>query len=234
MANFLKHTNCSSCGSSDAKAVYSDGGWFCFSCRASGQGSVLSKLKPVILDKEKHTLPEDLTNHFPLKYIEWFNKYEITIYDLIKYKVFYSPSWDRIYYTWDNTDVWQARQIDPKKLFTSGNHENVLLLYYCGTATERVVLTEDPVSAFKIASLSSLKGPSCDTMPLLGAHLPSMKLVGLKRLYSRVDVFLDHDKGKAAMNMSRRLRLLGLSSSVFIHQLDPKEITYSQLAKILK
>lgn len=32
MAEFIKHTSCESCGSSDAKAVYSDGSSYCFSC----------------------------------------------------------------------------------------------------------------------------------------------------------------------------------------------------------
>jgi twinkle protein len=31
--NFIKHTNCEACGSSDANAVYSDGSAFCFSCK---------------------------------------------------------------------------------------------------------------------------------------------------------------------------------------------------------
>lgn len=34
MAAFIKHTNCEACGSSDAKAVYSDGSHYCWSCQA--------------------------------------------------------------------------------------------------------------------------------------------------------------------------------------------------------
>jgi len=34
---FIKHTECSSCGSSDANAVYSDGSTYCFSCKKSTQ-----------------------------------------------------------------------------------------------------------------------------------------------------------------------------------------------------
>lgn len=33
MANFIKHTSCESCGSSDAFARYSDGGGYCWSCQ---------------------------------------------------------------------------------------------------------------------------------------------------------------------------------------------------------
>lgn len=34
MANFLKHTNCEKCGSSDAKAIYEGGSSYCWSCRS--------------------------------------------------------------------------------------------------------------------------------------------------------------------------------------------------------
>ena len=36
-AEFLHHEPCESCGSSDAKAVYSDGGTYCFSCERAGK-----------------------------------------------------------------------------------------------------------------------------------------------------------------------------------------------------
>ena len=32
MAKFIKHTSCDHCGSSDALALYDDGGQHCFSC----------------------------------------------------------------------------------------------------------------------------------------------------------------------------------------------------------
>lgn len=35
MAVFIRHESCEKCGSSDAKAVYDDGSWHCFSCRAT-------------------------------------------------------------------------------------------------------------------------------------------------------------------------------------------------------
>lgn len=33
MANFVKHVACEECGSSDARAIYSDGSWYCWSCK---------------------------------------------------------------------------------------------------------------------------------------------------------------------------------------------------------
>jgi len=38
MAEFLRHTSCDNCGSSDARAIYSDGSSFCFSCSKATKG----------------------------------------------------------------------------------------------------------------------------------------------------------------------------------------------------
>ena len=48
-SEFLYHTNCDDCGSSDAKSVYSDGHSYCFSCntRHSGSSSVEREATPV-------------------------------------------------------------------------------------------------------------------------------------------------------------------------------------------
>lgn len=35
MANFVKHTECEECGSSDGRAIYDDGSWHCFVCQAT-------------------------------------------------------------------------------------------------------------------------------------------------------------------------------------------------------
>jgi len=234
MARFVKHTSCDKCGSSDAKAIYDDGSSFCFSCKSATNGSVIARIKGnQPLEQNNRGLPSDCCSHFTGSSLEWLTRYGFSIEDLLKHGVRYSPKYNQVVYTWPNTDVWQARSISPKKLFTSGNHDNVLLLYYSKPGVTRCVLTEDPLSGIKIASAGPFSGLWSDAMPLLGTHLPSAKLRGLKRLYSRVDVFLDHDKFKDASRLSSRLKLLGLESHAYLHELDPKEIPYEELAKIL-
>lgn len=51
MAFFIRHENCEHCGSSDAKAVYSDDSWHCFSCK---KGSLSQEYKEA-LDTNKKT-----------------------------------------------------------------------------------------------------------------------------------------------------------------------------------
>jgi len=48
MADFVRHTECSKCGSSDANAEYSDGSTYCFSCRAYSKTDGQIKEKPNI------------------------------------------------------------------------------------------------------------------------------------------------------------------------------------------
>ena len=43
-SNFLYHSNCDECGSSDANSVYDDGHTYCFSCKTTQRG--LDDLKP--------------------------------------------------------------------------------------------------------------------------------------------------------------------------------------------
>lgn len=233
MATFIKHTSCPQCGSSDANALYSDGGSFCYSCKKTGKPSFVKKMQHGNTPpKSGRELPDNLSTHFQGKAVEWLSKYGFSVETLIQHGVRYANNW--VYYTWPNTDVWQGRDMGQKRLYTSGSHDHCLLLYYCGMPSERCVLTEDPLSAIKIASGRPLNGLVSDAMPLLGTHLPASKLRGLKRLYSRVDVFLDHDKGKEAMALSRKIQLAGMASRVYVNKLDPKEISYDELRSILK
>lgn len=178
--------------------------------------------------KQSKALPDNLSTHFQGKAITWLTKYGFSVEDLIKHGVRYANNW--VYFTWPNLSLWQGRDMDVKRYFTSGNHTDQLPLYYAGISSSRCVLTEDCLSAIKIATAGRFSGLWSDAMPLLGTHLPSQKMRALRRLYERVDVFLDHDKGKEAMKLSGQLRLLGLESRVFIHKLDPKEISYDELA----
>ena len=80
MADFVEHTSCDKCGSSDANALYDDGSTYCFSCgKPTGGGDkhkevkrVNKKDKPVYYDGEFESLPKrhiarDLAKFFGVK-----------------------------------------------------------------------------------------------------------------------------------------------------------------------
>jgi len=183
--------------------------------------------------KESRTrsVPDDCGAVFGPDAMGWLSRTGISVETLLKHHVRFSPSKNQIVFTWPNTDVWQARNCwegAKSRYFTSGNHDNVALLFYCGSSVDHVVLTEDVLSSIKCVSATSV-----DAMPLLGSHLQSSKMRALKRLYKRVDVFLDEDKYKEAVKISNKLRLLGIESKTYLDTRDPKHIPYDELKELL-
>lgn len=68
MANFIRHTNCEDCGSSDGKAVYDDESTFCFVCQTphgsnnkqKGKMQIqVKESKPVLTQEEKDRVKEN-------------------------------------------------------------------------------------------------------------------------------------------------------------------------------
>ncbi len=51
-SKFMGHESCDQCGSSDAKAVYSDGGSYCFSCHAVGKATGKPTVEPTPLRRK--------------------------------------------------------------------------------------------------------------------------------------------------------------------------------------
>lgn len=232
MGRFLKHTSCDHCGSSDAKGIYDDGSTFCFSCKHSTRTTRFSSVSSNMGGKQSiiRTIPDDLSSHFSSEAMDWLSKTGIGVETLLKHGVRYSPSKHQIYFTWPDTDVWQARTLNPdakSRYYTSGDHSNVLTIYYCGMPSNRCILTEDCLSSIKCLIAE------CDTMPLLGSHLPTSKMKGLKRLYKQVDVFLDEDKFSDALRLSSKLKAYGFQSKTYLDKRDPKHIPYDELKNIL-
>lgn len=90
MAHFLHHTSCPRCNSRDNLAIYSDGSGWCFGCRFK----LGTKVSPYVeqMEKEEHPLPKDLIQEYPKQVIEWVMKYDVTIPELIRRNVYWSPS----------------------------------------------------------------------------------------------------------------------------------------------
>jgi KaiC/GvpD/RAD55 family RecA-like ATPase len=60
MAAFIKHTECSACGSSDGKAIYNDGSWHCFVCRDTSPSEDFKADNGKKPSKVKSTVKEDM------------------------------------------------------------------------------------------------------------------------------------------------------------------------------
>lgn len=60
MSNFINHTSCEKCGSSDAKAMYEGGGSYCFKCETSRQGEESYAAKSKIPSSLLHGIYKDI------------------------------------------------------------------------------------------------------------------------------------------------------------------------------
>jgi len=74
-SEFLYHTSCDNCSSSDANSVYSDGHAFCFSCNTTTQGQSTMELTPITKQESNFIKGE----HLPL------NKRKINLDTVQKY-----------------------------------------------------------------------------------------------------------------------------------------------------
>lgn len=108
MAIFLRHEGCPRCGSSDALAVYDDGGTFCFSCGIPSGASVPSfREETNEYDEDSIVLPHDLSRDFPQEVVEWIHPTGIKIEELIAHGYFFSKSASKLVRTF-YSDVHQS------------------------------------------------------------------------------------------------------------------------------
>ena len=258
MNRFLYHTSCERCGSSDAKAIYSQGDSFCFSCRSVNS----AKISPYVsqnarqqddaemLDKAVR-YPSDATKHYSEGALAWCKKYEITVEQLLKETIYYSAARDQLIFGFEAKGrliAYQARNLNAvskaKRYYTCGDVNNLLPIYPCrfplsGSINEpqtslinarRLVLVEDCLSAIKT---SYVEGLYAVAMPLLGSGINLRKLTQLKRFYEILDVFLDPDMWHKSLNIVKQAQMLGFEARAVQSDRDPKEHSYSQLKELL-
>jgi len=248
LSEFLLHTSCPNCGSSDARAVYLGGSSWCFSCHHYTRGKIdansFSNEKRSI--KEVRPLPEDLGQAYSAQALAWTSSYQIKTEELLRNDVYYSERQHRMYFIWrDGSEricAWQARNFLSKpKYISSGSLEEVYPIYYCKTnedslagpglpgicGTGTLVLTEDCLSAIKIARQS-------DAMPCLTSTLSPTKLNRLVRLYGAFVVWLDGNMFDKAQAMARQLQVLGANARAVYTPLDPKCYNDEEIRNICK
>lgn len=251
MAHFVRHEPCEKCGSRDNKGVYSDGSAWCFGCGSYFNGSFLEKISESGSsnpDTPHKPLPPDADTHYGPGAVTWFTKYGMDLHKLIKHGVKYSHSRNQIIFTWPDIPLWQARNLDTEyrdkdgemrklsKYYTSGDHSHSLPVYTenpLGFWEENLVITEDALSALKIASGRAQIGHAFDAMPLLGTHLPTNKLMALKG-YKSISIWLDHDKYKESIKICNKFRAVGTYARAIYTPKDPKEYSYEEIQKILR
>jgi adenine-specific DNA methylase len=122
---------------------------------------------------------------------------------------------------------WQARTFDSKRPKYMSLGRKPLTIYGTG---DTIVIVEDIISAMKIARL---RDEYC-ACPVLGSSLSYDMENQLVEKFSNSAVWLDRDKAKNALRISRKLKQRGLSSRVIVTEDDPKEYSKEEIRKFLQ
>jgi DNA primase len=236
MANYVKSGPCPACGSSDARAEYSDGTAFCFSCNTFTGAGLKDRLKPRKSGEKAIKVIDTSQWQYSLPSVarEWLAKYQITDTEIQHYGLRWNPAltskqWDGetgalamplfengrvvcVSYRLFDPDKTKAITLGYRPYITFSNIEVV----------DTAVVVEDYVSAMKVARI-------VPCVPLLGSNLPDEALLRLSKGYKRLLIWLDHDKVATALKIASKGRLVGLETGVICTELDPKELSDTEI-----
>lgn len=232
--------------SGDNLAVYSDGHSYCYSCGYGVRGDVVSRFQnrnsgAATVDVREHRvyLPEDCDVIYPTRAIEWVGQYEITKRDLLNHNTLWSESTQRLVFpVFGDTGLlaYQGRYFGPPspegtrpypKWHGQGNLKETYNVM--GQDQNRIILTEDVVSAIKLSKITM-------AMPLYGCKIGIDRFKGIKaRIKAGTEVWwwLDPDKRSESIVETRRGMLCGLTVHTIFSPKDPKEHSFEELKEIL-
>jgi hypothetical protein len=239
MSNFLYHTSCPKCGSSDANGVYDDGHEWCWSCgkytpakikSISQVESALNSNKPL----KKGELPDDITSDIPKEPYQWLKQYALTSEEISNNRIGWSQrnSMLIIPYFGEDNDVlcWQGRFFPTRspKVYTSGYPDDCILLHHNSDRefTRRVVVVEDAISAIKVSRV-------CTSSELLGSNLSRSKAIRLSKMFDHLTFWLDFDKYSSMIRQVEQNKILFKQVDFIVTKQDPKELTTEQIKEKL-
>ena len=227
MSKFLGHIACPKCGSRDNLGEYEDHFW-CFGCKYHMRKTDTASLR---LRLNRHNTEEQsvmkLSNikELPRKAMEWLLSYGISQEEIDKYGIEWNVK-EEMLVLLQTAKYWQARTFNSRrpKYLSEGNKP--LTIYGQG---DTIVIVEDIISAMKIARLH---GDYC-ACPVLGSSLSYDMENQIVEQYKKSAVWLDRDKAKNALLISRKLKQRGLESKVIVTDDDPKEHSKEEIREYL-
>lgn len=217
----MARNQCPDCQSRSGLAEYQDG-TFCHSCKKYTPGGAMVPRPERIPAK----IPEYAGNEMPKQALEWLQRYFGDQAEGMIGQDIYWGSNQRIVFKYRES-AWM-RSIDPEvkpKWLFSGDRD---LVWWYRKGTDSVVLTEDVVSAYKVADVM-------DSIALGGTHLKQSALSFiLEHGYKNVYIMLDGDKAgqDAAYKIHKKLGLY-VNRHVIKVRRDPKEHSLEELQEIL-
>lgn len=229
MSKFIQHVPCPRCGSRDNLAEYDDH-FFCFGCKFTKQKndlqSVRQRLSEPVLNQNSDELHLETTSDIPVKPKQWLFKYGILPSEINDFNISFNEE-QQLLVLLKTPHYWQARTFGNQKVKYLSKGKKPLTFY---GYSDKLVCVEDVLSAIKIARLS----PEWCACPLLGSSISEEFIQAFSGRFKSVVIWLDRDKAKEAVKISRMLRSRGFNSSTVVSPLDPKEYTKGELETWLK
>ena len=228
MSAFIRHLPCKSCGSKDNLGEYTDHFW-CFGCGFYEEKIDLKSIRERLADTNyKPVYMESLafTKHIPKEAMRWLLKYRITLKEIEDHNILWCQENETLILIHTN-EYWQGKHFGNYGLKYLSKGKKPLTIY---GKSDTIILVEDVLSAIKIARLS----PEYCAMPLLGSSLSVPHEERLRNLSKTIHIWLDKDKAKQGIKMSRNLKQKGIKSRTIITDLDPKEYNEGEIKNWLK
>lgn len=229
MSKFLRHIPCPKCGSRDNCGEYEDHFW-CFGCRYFKPKDDITNVRSRYNQRSSQEIVEDVgslevTSNIPNQALSWLLSYGITLEEITNLGISWCPSKELLILI--NLDsYYQGRCFGNQRTKYLSKGEKPLLFY---GYSDKLICVEDILSAIKIGRLS----PDYCASPLLGSSLSKETIQRISGKFSEVLIWLDRDKAKEAVTISRDLRQRGFNSRVIISELDPKEYNEEQLKELI-
>ena len=230
MSKFIQHIPCPKCGSRDNCGEYDDHYW-CFGCKYHKSKDDIGSVRSRYNQRSSERITEDPNSldcieEIPKQPLTWLMSYGITFKEISENNIMWCPSKEILVLLSKGT-YWQGRCFGKQRVKYLSSGSKPLTIYGTG---DILVCVEDILSAIKIARLS----PHYCAVPLLGSSIPEDFITKLSGKYSEVLVWLDRDKAKQAVAISRDLKQRNFKSRSIISELDPKEYNVEQLKTLLK
>ena len=233
----LRHEQCPKCkeqgkdNGKDNLGVYSDGHKYCYSCGFYVPGSAITRFKTKDEPKPPSkmvVLPQDVTTDIRQDALEWLLSYGFDENTVTRHTIMWSPFREMLIFPYiieGNLEGWQGRLFGEdkakRKWFTQGDVDNII--YLLGRPSRTVVLVESIVSAIKVSRVAQ-------TCPILGSHISNRRLLRLSKSHDTIVLWLDPDKRKEAMEITKRARLFGLNTKVILSDKKPKDYSIDEIS----
>ena len=209
-SKYLRHEGCPSCGSSDALAVYADGGHHCFSCGyhtngSTGETQVTEVAPKAVASVKMDGVVASIGNRKLSK--ETSQRYQVTVtYDA-------NGSIEKHYYPYYNSETGElvaskVRTVSPKEFYATGSIKGTGLFgqQACRGRGKFITITEGELDAMSVSGMFDNKYDVVSLKSASNAEGDIKEALEWLEGYDQVVLCLDQDKaGKAALEKVKDL-----------------------------